>query len=272
MCTVAGLSTTIWLPNYSSHILSHTHPSSPPPYAATAPYPYNLLCPPHLTALLLFVLIHIQHFSSSSSHSSSSSTPSATSTSSRKLISLLGAVALLLSTLVMLRAPGLGVPSWPGTIWRDFATAATSSNASTSDGGDIESCDTVYQSSLKHTQPSAWCSLYMDLHLCLFLILPGLIGLMSISAPSDTWRTNTLVCLYAVCSLYLAALMRGFSSLLAPAASLASAQALCALLRPYLLHLRRAISLPGTQFTRFTSTKVQILTQEVGVSSSRQAV
>ena len=37
--------------------------------------------------------------------------------------------------------PGLGVPSWPGTLWGDIATAATNSNASTSDAGDMESCD-----------------------------------------------------------------------------------------------------------------------------------
>ena len=72
----------------------------------------------------------------------------------------------------------------------------------------------------------------MDFHLSLFLIPAGLIR---------RGEAATLVTIYTVWALFFAGLMRSLTSLLAPAACLTSAVALCALLRPFLRTLRRTL-------------------------------
>ena len=208
-----GLVPTAVLPDYIALTLSHTYPASSPPFAATSPYPYSLTSPAFLIASLLFLLLQRQHFFALRP----------------KLFSRLAALVLVGAGLVLLAAPGMGVPPWEGSIWHKISAWK---DAGGRGAAGLNTCDSVFLCDLKHRQPSAWAALFVDFHLSLFLIPAGLIR---------RGEAATLVTIYTGWALFFAGLMRSLTSLLAPAACLTSAVALCALLRPFLRTLRRTL-------------------------------
>ena len=149
-----GIMPLAWLPDMIGRACSITLPVNPPPAGADARY--DLLSLPHFGALFVFLqcaaLLHRQP-------RDSSRLPFAA-----KLASY---VALILNALVLILSPGLGIPSWPGTIWQWWSWSP----------GSDDNCLLAFTSSLKHRQPSAWSAVFLDLHICLFLLPVGLLTL-----------------------------------------------------------------------------------------------
>ena len=143
---------------------------------------------------------------------------------------MLSTSALVLNVLVLAFAPGLGVPAWPGTVWQ---------------AGSSDACVTSFSSSLRHRQPSAWAALFVDMHVCLFLLPAGLLALIRLDDGQASTAARgscgrSLMWVWAVWSLYLAGLMRSLSVMASPCVSVVSAAGLCSILRPCFRDLQRA--------------------------------
>ena len=235
-----GMSMTTWLPDYLMHQTGSSSTTGAPRLWATAAYPYSRGSMGHLSAFMQLLLVN-------------SARLKGVSTANGVVIRSLG---MAVCGTVLLLAPGLGVPAWPGTVWDiDLerhplaATKVGEASRAASDGAG-EPCDLAFEASLKHVQPSAWAMLYVDLHLCLFLLPAGLAALSRPPAPGAAPavlapQASALVVVYSAWSVYVAALQRNMAAQLAVPASVTSAVAILALLRPYLGKIRRAPLLAG---------------------------
>ena len=123
-------------------VSSVTLPMGPPSAASDAQY--YLASLPHLGALLAFIQCATSLYRQ----------PHARTPRRSPLRKVVSYIALTLNTLVLILSPGLGIPSWPGTIW-EYASVLSPAHD--------DACLTAFATSLKHRQPSAWSALFVDM-------------------------------------------------------------------------------------------------------------